>query len=87
MKCKRCGKILPNEEYICPHCGLSIKNNSSSQNASNINLRPGFISEKYGNQKQLYQPRENSEQKNYIFVLILIVLLIIILISIIVYFF
>ncbi len=91
MECKRCGKSLPNEGYMCTNCGKLIENNQikiqKELNKSNINIRPEFISEKYGYQKQIFQQREKINKKPFALLFILIILLIISFIAIIVYFF
>ena len=86
MKCKRCGKPLPNEGVICKFCGMLMSNdevNTMRKNSIKEDKRLRMLQEKYASNKQddYEKPKEN---KLLGLIFIVIVLLILIIITIIV---
>ena len=86
MKCKRCGKPLPNEGVTCKFCGMLMSSdeiNTMRKNSIKEDKRLRMLQEKYASNKQddYEKPKEN---KLFGIIFITIVLLILIIITIIV---
>jgi uncharacterized membrane protein YvbJ len=83
MICKRCGKPLPSEGYMCKFCGAMMDEEQIKEQKEltkqNINKRPTFISEKYGRKHDIiYNDEENNRDlMKTIFFLIFIFLIVI----------
>lgn len=90
MNCKRCGTPLPSNGYVCSHCGLMMDNDQITMQKqmmkNNNSYRAELVSEKYGGKKQVFQGREQNENKVLGLIVILGVLLLIIILAIVVYF-
>jgi len=90
MNCKRCGTPLPSSGYLCSHCGLMMDSNQieiqKQMIKNNNSYRAELVSEKYGGKKQVFQGREQNENKVLGAIVISGVLLLIIISAIVVYF-
>ncbi len=86
MNCKRCGKPLPSEGFLCKHCGTMMDNDQIKIQKENLKQNPlnyqnQFISEKYTGHKQIFE--ERKEEKNglglllFLFFLLILILFII----------
>ena len=76
MKCKRCGVALPNEGFLCSHCGMMMSKEQIEEQKKYMqqnfdNHKVELVSEKYGGKKQIFQKREESDKK-YIWIFYLL---------------
>lgn len=89
MVCKKCGRALPSEGFVCKNCGVlmteeQIKEQKEYMKENNTKYKTKFIGEEYNNGK-LFESRDNSSNKLMGLLVVGGVLLIIIIIAILVY--
>lgn len=89
MICKRCGKALPSEGFVCKNCGMlmseeQIKEQKKYIKENNLKLQPKFISEQYG-KKDLYLARDNSSNKMIGLITIIGILILVFIVAVLVY--
>ena len=82
MKCKRCGKPLPNEGVTCKFCGMLMSNdvvNTMRKNSIKDDKRLRMLQEKYASNKQNeYEKPKENKLLGLIFIVIVLLILIII---------
>ncbi len=81
MHCKKCGHAIGTDRGICPFCGAMLTPGQYKEfeqlqkdNLAKVNL----LTEKYGEQKVLYEKRKETNKGIYIGIIFIILLLLII---------
>lgn len=82
MICKNCGKVLPNNAYICTSCNTlmdrdQIKVVSNYNKEKSIN-KPEYISSEFGSKRE-FRMQDNKQNSHlpYIFILLSILFVVI----------
>lgn len=83
MVCKKCGKMVPTGQFICPECnGKSINNfNTINNKLSKDGRMSEYITEKYNNGQGVYAEKNENKNNNSLVVGLIIVFTIIAIIA------